>query len=1483
MAEVKNAFIKSKMNKDLDSRLLPSGEYRDGRNIQVSKSEGEDVGALENALGNTLAVDFNALQPDAGNLLKTIGLLSDPTSSTIVVFLTNNNKSSYQKNAKNYIYSYQANNSGSTTALVASGAFLNFSQQNPIYGINLLEDLLFWTDNRNQPRVLNIEKAISNSSFYNSEDLISVAKYNPYQAIDLYYQSADNALYYSSLKDVVSSFLPDGTTPNPFKNLKWPGDPDYLENRFVTFSYRFKFDDGEYSIMAPFTQEAFIPKQDGYFLPGDEDDAYRSTIVRFMENKVNSVELFIPLPFNGTDMVSKLNVIAIDILYKESDSLSVKVLESLSTNEIAATTTSTFKYDYQSRKPYKTLPESEIIRVYDKVPVKALGQEIISNRVVYSNFQDKHTPPSFIDYDIAVTPKSSFSVNPNESPSTWTTSIVEYPEHTVKQNRNYQVGFVLSDRYGRQSTTILSNISAGTRLDEDGVIYGGSTFYHAYEPDPDSFVPSRDNVANNWPGDSLKILVNEKIVDESTEGFPGLYNGDVNSDEYKPLGWYSYKVVVKQTEQEYYNVYLPGILNGYPNVGQSVPPTVPNPVPDPQDTIAHITLIGDNINKVPRNLTEVGPEQKQYGSEVQLSGRVTPNRSTTPLDTIPYYPQINSQSVVTISEQNNLFDSTATPPASPNFATIYQTETNPYVARVSQGDVEFTAAVSPTTAPLPIGSLQAATVATDYKILLGVFETAPVESLIDIFYETSTSGLISELNSIAGTDFTPNGFQYFDNGYWTEASGVGTNITETNFIPTFNEGNIIEPLRESVVTILSITRNGQNAARFFSNIIDGGRSVNGDQTWRIEVAETILFSSEPIENEFIFTFKITNGETQGGDPTNIESLSATLTLSNVAPTIDPLTQGGVEVNKLVIGPRTESELQNPFYDFDGNNGFIKAPNPNTLPGDNQTGLVWSIKNQFPLAPTITIDPVTGEIYEKTGSIAGNYSFIVVLKDTSGVSPISLNEEKNIEVIFGQEEINPDFGSYTKENEEFSIGLHSAGLYWGDYSNNSLVESSASVGEAKGLIADGEAPVSWNTKAALGPIGDPVTSIGLTLPLNGLALPSTLESFKVTDRFQDKPSSNYYIWKNSNYKSKYFDGGASATDSSLKIGTAYVKVDFIYNGFKDSTNYQEDEVTQIVRSEQIGASWLAYLQYRENTNSIWETALDIENKEIRFGSTQANRINYPSNTSQNTFVKKGLLLNSTEGLNVKKDNRDDTEPEDWATAAAPWIGGINATGPKPGSVVSHVFAFGKSQSYTNLNNKFGEYRLLVKYPYSSAANPLNQIIPNQLGSGVAEWVENGAQEARQELKVNVNFGDFYYPESNSDYFYQYQVGIGYSTANEVFPPNGTSFVYAREWSLKYVSQFYTDSTLLTKWEPSQVSGNFHSYRSVSPNDQDQVPNSTKQGTNNSNVVKLGNPTPTAFELAQGDVYSDSNRFFIAQFDATGKKIAGTAQPSYGSFN
>ena len=52
MPEIKNTFLKSKMNKDLDSRIVPNSEYRDAKNVSVSRSEGSDVGSLENVLGN---------------------------------------------------------------------------------------------------------------------------------------------------------------------------------------------------------------------------------------------------------------------------------------------------------------------------------------------------------------------------------------------------------------------------------------------------------------------------------------------------------------------------------------------------------------------------------------------------------------------------------------------------------------------------------------------------------------------------------------------------------------------------------------------------------------------------------------------------------------------------------------------------------------------------------------------------------------------------------------------------------------------------------------------------------------------------------------------------------------------------------------------------------------------------------------------------------------------------------------------------------------------------------------------------------------------------------------------------------------------------------------------------------------------------------------------------------------------------------------
>ena len=81
MAENKNSFIKSKMNKDLDDRLVPNNEYRDAKNIAVSRSEDQDVGALEAVLGNEIIINSASGQ-------QCIGTFVDDASGYVYFFLT---------------------------------------------------------------------------------------------------------------------------------------------------------------------------------------------------------------------------------------------------------------------------------------------------------------------------------------------------------------------------------------------------------------------------------------------------------------------------------------------------------------------------------------------------------------------------------------------------------------------------------------------------------------------------------------------------------------------------------------------------------------------------------------------------------------------------------------------------------------------------------------------------------------------------------------------------------------------------------------------------------------------------------------------------------------------------------------------------------------------------------------------------------------------------------------------------------------------------------------------------------------------------------------------------------------------------------------------------------------------------------------------------------------------------------------------------
>lgn len=1064
MAEIKNNFLQSKMNKDLDDRIIPNGQYRDALNIIIGKSEQDDIGTIQSIQGN-----YNLPIPADDSDLVCIGFYMDNQNNRIYRFLTNY----FDPNPKLITYpdsSYKMKisvydiNAQTYTTLV-DGVFLNFAanKENQITGVNLVENLLFWTDNRNQPRKINVNLAnpgnLTTPIYYTTESQISVAKYAPVDSISLIRKAvktvtdvisanvieldsvvgivpgmtivSDNVniedyMTVVSVDDILSTvtlyqdtvlvgigetltFL-ISTMTNKADDPTWPGDPDFIEDKFIRFSYRLRYDDNEYSLMAPFTQATYIPKQKGYFINGDETNAYQSTIVRWMENNVNNIELLIPLPDLGSRIVDSYKVIELDILYKESDSNAIKVLDTISVDTIQLTSADTniFTYQYQSQKPYKSLAEDQTTRVYDVVPTRALSQESSGNRIMYGNYYTTYTAPEYINYNTTVSPKSKVNTN-----------FVEYPNHTLKQNRNYQVGFILADKFGRQSPVILSSIDL-TKVESETVpsSFGGSTVYAPYLSSID------DYPARNWPGDALFTIVNSVItsVRDIPNGTPGLYaepvtNPDGNgiaiigsaitdttyvynqyppvgptppksidpevgmfmrgqytdyvevtevsynptglewtlttsgrvNDIYtynpdndpdikflyniNPIGWYSYKVVVKQQEHDYYNAYLPGMLNAYPlhqTTGSQVAyvggtaelengiNTTDFPTNEANKT-AHIVLINDNINKIPRDLTEVGPDQKQYRSSVELFGRVentsytidfvtndaTNNDTTIYYDETVYPDLINQVSPgdglywsggltsiiddpwyantvvvsiiagsITINTKNSISSGETLSVIKGSNIQYYPTRKADIVTSIANArDFDFLQNSVDNihgTAGLNFYQLQTNSligrvsttngigVEGDFMVpYLSVYETKADESLLDLFWETTTTGLISDLNYDVVNGFDgPVSLNSFDSLFfeWQDKNGSGINTGDedskyiTDLIyPLNNSGIQVLPTGAQLVSVFSVSDNLTPVTSQF------GLEEYSPGEYRIYIKDNFEFThASPVKNTYSF-------------------------------------------------------------------------------------------------------------------------------------------------------------------------------------------------------------------------------------------------------------------------------------------------------------------------------------------------------------------------------------------------------------------------------------------------------------------------------------------------------------------------------------------------------------------------------------------------------------------------------------------------------
>ena len=373
-------FIAGKMNKSVDERLIPPGEYIDALNVRLGSTESTEIGAVENSLGNTILtqLEFQGV-PLVGDI-RTIGVYEDGINETLYWFVHNeNNPNSVTTGVVDLIVSYNTN-LGSLIYHVVSTSVLNFDFKYLITGVDKIENLLFFTDDLNSPRVINIKSdyaypgpgAVDN--VLEEEDVSVIVKPPGFEDFD----AAGGQAAPLGAPHVELFALPG--LSNAGGGIQ---SPNYMDTRFLSFAYRYRYQDGEYSATSLFTNPSFQP------------GTFKLSLQNFwnagMENRFNGCNVTVS---TGTKRVKE-----IDILYKQTTSNVIYVIKRYNKENLGIPDDSFYNIEFLNSEIYTTLGSDELLRLYDNVPRTAKAQTIQGNRLMYGNYVDQ--------YDIRISPDGS--------------------------------------------------------------------------------------------------------------------------------------------------------------------------------------------------------------------------------------------------------------------------------------------------------------------------------------------------------------------------------------------------------------------------------------------------------------------------------------------------------------------------------------------------------------------------------------------------------------------------------------------------------------------------------------------------------------------------------------------------------------------------------------------------------------------------------------------------------------------------------------------------------------------------------------------------------------------------------------------------------------------------------------------------------------------------------------------------------------------
>ena len=416
MADITNTFMGGRMEKDLDERLLPEGLYRDALNIDIDISEGANVGSARNKLGNTKIADLATISGQAIQNCRTIGATKYERDNLIYWLVASDKFDGiyeYNEITGQTVRVLQSNKATPSTA-----SKLNFSQQYIVTGINYINGFLYWTDNYNPPRKINIARAKS------------------YSIDDVKIDDDINVILAPPLRSPSISLFDDGTQSNN------------MEEKFIYFSYRYKYIDDQYSAMSPFSAVSFTP--DEFNL--DYMNGNNAALI----NLKNSATI--------TFETGGLNVKEIQLLMRDTRNSNISVIESFNKKKLGLKDNYTHSFKFKNNKTYTILNTDQSTRLFDNVPLLAKAQDFVGNRLMYGNYTQFYNITDCDGKDIKI------DLNLKSEYASTTKNV---PIQTFRSDRDYEVGIVYLDDYGR-TTTVLTSENNTHYIPAYQSIYGNS-------------------------------------------------------------------------------------------------------------------------------------------------------------------------------------------------------------------------------------------------------------------------------------------------------------------------------------------------------------------------------------------------------------------------------------------------------------------------------------------------------------------------------------------------------------------------------------------------------------------------------------------------------------------------------------------------------------------------------------------------------------------------------------------------------------------------------------------------------------------------------------------------------------------------------------------------------------------------------------------------------------------------------------------------